>query len=675
MKKIVLSLLFIIVLVVGGGIALLFTKAGNNLLRPYIEAQLQKNLPIEVKLERFNISPTDILFKLADGSIVKVSGDLSLLSQSFDLDYDVRIKDLASLKPLTGADLRGPFTTHGKVVGDLHEFNVKGTSDVAKSETKYEVAIKELEPKSVVAAVKNASVADLLYMVKQPRFVKGSLNVNAKLDDLDPEHLKGVVDAKLQNGIVDRTLMKKSFGVDLPKTTIDSITKANLNGAKVTIDSKTTSNLLKLLLNGTLKTDKLATDLAYDLKISNLELLKPITKADVRGSFSTKGRVVGDEKKMVIQGTSDVAASNTNYKVVLNHFQPKSVQVSIADAKLAKILYMLKQPLYADARIDSSIHLTNLEPNHLAGEIVSKVRDGRTNPQVLKKEFDLADAKVSFNVDQTTHISGGVATSDVNVRSSVANVTTTKATFDLKTGKLKAPYVAVVPDLDKLYFVTKQHMRGKIKVTGVVEKDKDFVVTAHSQTLGGKIDAKMVNDNLKADIKGVKFTALTEMLLYPKVFASTLNATLHYNIATKKGKLLAKALDGHILPNKMSFLLQQMANFDITKEVYKETTLTSDINNKKIVSDLDMKSRLTHITAKNALVDLEKEYINAKLAIDIKGKPVYVKLKGKLTSPNVSLDAGAIVKQRAKKAIQKKLQKQLKGKLPGDASKLLNKLF
>ena len=675
MKKIVLTLLILIVAVVGVVAGLVFTKAGNEMLRPYIEAQLQKNLPIGVKLERFTISPADIALMLEDGSYVKVNGELSLLRQSFDLRYDVHIKDLATLKPLTNAELRGPFATQGTVKGDLKAFDVEGKSDVAKSSTNYKVQIENLEPKSVIASVQKASVAELLYMVNQPRFVQGALNVDAKLTDLDPEHLKGNLLAKLENGVVDRKLLKKSFGVELPQTTIASETKVNLEGKQVVLDSKTDSNLLKLLINGIVKTDEMATDLNYDLKIARLELLKPVTNAPLRGSFATKGKIVGNEEKMVIQGSSDVAGSDTGYKVELAHYQPKSLHATIKNAKLAKILYMVEQPHYADAIVNSTISLTSLDPNNLRGAVETKVRNGVTDPKVLKKEFDLANAKIRFEADQKTSLEGTVAVSDVAVRSSVANVTTTKAKFYLPSGKLEAPFVAVIPDLNKLYFVTKQHMKGKLKITGEVKKDKDLIVTAHSDTLGGSVDAKLVNDDLKADVKGVQFTELTDMLLYPRVFTSTLNATLNYNIATKKGKLLANALDGRILPNKMSFLLQQMANFDITKEVYKKTTLTSNINDKVIVSDLDMQSRLTHITSKGAVLDLNKEYVNAKLAIDIKGKPVYVKIKGKLKSPNVSLGAGSIMKERAKKAIEKKLEKNLKGKLPGDAGKLLNNLF
>jgi hypothetical protein len=247
----------------------------------------------------------------------------------------------------------------------------------------------------------------------------------------------------------------------------------------------------------------------------------------------------------------------------------------------------------------------------------------------------------------------------------VANLVTKGAKFDLKNGVLDSKYTLIISDLNKLYFATKQKMRGSLKVEGAVKKAKNLIVTANSNTLGGKVNIKMVDEDLKAALKGIKVVELTDMLYYPKVFDSIMDANLDYNLASKKGKLLAKAFDGKILPNQMTFLLNQMAKFDITREIYKETVLKSDINDKVIISNLDMKSRLTHITSKNALTDLNKNYIDAKLQIDIKGKPLYVKIKGKIDSPKVSLDAKSLLKDRAKKEIEKRLKDKAGDKIKG----------
>ncbi len=673
MKKVLVAILSLVFLAGALLAGLLFTSFGNNLLKKLIEKRLQQEIPVKTTLEQFSLFPLEISLKIADDSVVKVQGSVGL-DRKIDLAYDIKITDLSHLKKLINANVRGPLNTSGTIKGSFDNMKIEGVSDIAKSQTHYLVQVQNYEPKSVDAKVRNAKIASILYMIYQPPFMHGSLDVDAKLKDLDPKSLKGDLVATIKEAIVDRKLMKKEFGVDLPATKLRSDTHAKLLGDHIDIDSKTRSNLLSLDLKGLVKPEPLYTDIDYDLKIAKLELLKPMTKADVRGRFNTHGKIKGSKKEMVVRGVSDVAASATTYRVVLNNFTPKNVVASIDHMRLSKLLYMIKQPIYADGLIKSDIRLSSLDPNNLHGKIVSTITNGKTKPTVLKKEFGLNGANITFKIDQKTNLNKTIATSDIVATTSVANLEVKGAKFDLKKTALEAPYTLYVPDLNRLYFVTNRHMKGDLRVVGEVKKQKNLLVTAHSNTLGGKIDAKLLNDDLNAKVRGVQFTKLTDMLLYNRIFSSALDADLNYNIVTKKGKLQAIAKNGRILPNKMSFLLSQMAKFDITKEVYKKTTLNSNINDKIIVSDLDMISRLTHISAKGAKVDLGNNTMYAKLRVEIQGRPVYVKLKGRLDAPSVSIDAGSIVKERAKKVIEKKLKKQLGNKIP-DAAKSLLKLF
>ena len=409
-------------------------------------------------------------------------------------------------------------------------------------------------------------------------------------------------------------------------------------------------------------------DIAYDVDIAKLQELAPLLGQRLRGTLLTKGTIKGSKKRIDIIGDAHVVGSNTTYHMILDEFEPKSLDANISRAKLAQILYMLSLPHFADALIDSTIHLTNLEPEELGGSIISHVYNGKTDARVLQKEFNLTGAHITFKANQSTHIKNSIALSDIRVVSSVATLTTKGAKYNINKGILNANYLLHLPDLGKLYFATKQKMRGSLDIEGVVKKDSILLVTANTKTLGGDIAAKLLDNRLNAKLKNIQVVKLTHMLYYPKIFDSRMDADFHYNIATKKGVLHAKAFDGRILPNKMSFLLNQLAHFDITKEIYKVTKLDSTIDDKLILSNLDMKSRLTHISAQDAKIDLDRQKIDAKLRIEIQKRPVYVKLTGRLDSPNVKVDVKELIKSRAKKEIQKRL----KGKLPPAAKEILN---
>lgn len=668
MKKSILVLIVILLLVVGGVWGILFTKGGNELLKPRIEALLNEKLPVPVKLKNFTLSPLDIELGIGKESKITAKGEWSLLGQDLNISYDIDIARLEELEPLTGQKLRGPLHTWGRAFGKFKDFKVQGQSDLAKSRTSYDVGIRSFEPANLVATIQGARVEDLLYMADQPRFAIGAVDAKANVSDFEPEHLQGVVHAWLKGIQIDRGVMKKSFGVDLPKTRIEGDLLAKTEGSQLFVDSKVDSNLLKVLLKGTSDTKTLSTDMKYSVDVKELALLKPLTKMDLRGPVDAKGTITGDKKRLKITGITHVAGSSSDYELLLTNLEPASLQADIQKARLAKILYMVGQPRYADASIDSTIKLDNLAPKSLHGSIVTRITQGRTYPKAIQKAFDIKGADVRFSADQKSLIQKGVVTTDLKVDSSVAKLVSNKAIYDINHGTFDAKYEANIPDLAKLFFLTNQKMRGALKITGEAKKNKDLLLTAHTDTLGGSVDAKLLNEKLQAHIKNIQVVQLTHMLYYPKVFDSSMSADMDYDIATKKGKLLAKAYDGRILPNQMTFLLKQMANFDITKEIYKLTELNSTIDDKLILSDLDMKSRLTHISSHKALMDLAKRYVDAKLRIDIQHKPIYVKIKGAIDGPKVSIDAKSLVKQRAKKELKKRLE----NKLPGQVKGLLN---
>ncbi|WP_200762498.1 hypothetical protein [Nitrosophilus alvini] len=673
MKKTLVYMVVIIFFIIAALYGLLFTGAGNSMLKPVIESKINENLPQKIKLEVFSLTPSQFEIKavLGPSSYIEAKGSYAILDKSIDAVYDVKIKKLENLEPLIKTKLRGPFSTEGTVKGNEKKMVIKGKSDVADSDTSYSVTLSEFQPSNVEAAVKNAEIAKLLYMGVLPPFLKGKLNATVKLENLDPENLDGEIHAKVDKGTVDTALMKKDFNITLPKTEFKIYADAKLDKNIVNTDAKFVSNLAKINAKGDVDTKNLGIDIEYIVDIKELALLKPVTGADIRGAFYMKGNAKGDRKLLEITGSSNVANSKTLYSAVLKEFKPLSAKVSINGAKLEKLLYMLNRPKYAKADIDAKAMLTNLDPKKLEGNIELFVKNGITNPKVLKNEFNLTNANISFKAVQKAVIEKSIANATLKIASSVANMEVKKALFDLNSMKFGSDFKVDIPDLDKLYFATKQHLRGKLTIIGDIKKEKDLIVNAHSDTLGGTVDMKLVNDEVMKKLKGIKVTALTDMLMYPRVFDSTMDADLEYNLKTKKGVLNAKLLDGRILPNQMTFLLQQMAKFDITKEIYKETRVTSKINDKIIISDLDMQSRLTHITSKGAILDMKKNRVDAKLRIDIKDKPVYVKIKGDVNKPKVSVDARALLK----KEVEKKLQKELEKKVPKEFQEPLKEIL
>lgn len=665
MKKLFISLFGFLFLVAVGIYSLLFTSVGNSILSPFIESKINESLNIKATLKKFSLSPStiDIVLKLDKDSFIEAKGKYSLFSKSFDIDYDIKVINLALLKPIIEAKIRGPFATTGRAYGDLNVINIQGKTDVARSKSKYNVVLNEFKPTTLIAKIDNLHIQDILYMLYQPKFLAGTVQIDSNLNSLDPKNLKGTINLVMNNGVINREIFKKEFNVNLPKTTIKLEADANLNKTKIDYSTKILSNLAKITSNGLVDTKNLNFDLNYILNIKELALFQPIIDTKLQGPFNTKGIVKGDKNLLKIKGDSDIAASLTKYELFLKDLKPDSLILDIKKAKLQKLLYLASLPIYADADIDLRAKLDNLDIDNLLGDILFEIKNGKTFPKVLYEEFNLTDAKIGFEAISKTIFKNSVAKTNLSIDSSVAKADIKEAIFDIKNSTFALDFTLYVPDLDKLYFVTKKHLKGDIRIVGDVKKDKDLLVVAHSNILGGRIDFRLLNDELTKKIRGINVIELTNMLIYPKIFDSTMDADLSYNLASKKGKFIANLFDGRILPNKMTFLLNQMAKFDITKEIYKKITIDGKIDNKMIISNLEMQSRLTHISSKDAILDLDKNRVDAKLKIDIKKKPVYVKIRGDINKPKVSIDAKSIIKEKAKKEIIKKVPGKYKEQL------------
>ncbi len=425
---------------------------------------------------------------------------------------------------------------------------------------------------------------------------------------------------------------------------------------------------------GTIRLAAQAIDATYTVDIKELADLQKLTGAKLKGPFRTEGTIRGDKESMAVEGRSDVAQSDTRYRLELVSMKPNNLTATLSHLQIGRVLFMVGQPDYAEGDVDVEARITNLDPDRLDGTIVTKVRNGLLHPAPIKKDFNLTiPSDLTFKADIDTGLKGSEAVSKIDLVTSVARLSSKALRYDIKKGALHTDYRLDIPELGKLVFLTRQPMRGNLRVTGDAEiSKKGLRATAHSETLGGAIDALFENGVADVTVKNIQTVALTDMLLYPHVFDSRANAKLSYDTIKQLGTLHAELLNGQILPNKMSLILQQMANFDITKEVYERTTVDTKIIRKKLISDLYMKSRLTEIRSRKGQIDLENGTIDTTLLIKIRKTEVPVEIKGAITEPKIKVKTSALLRSKAKEELKKHLPKELE-KSP--AGELLKGLF
>lgn len=403
--------------------------------------------------------------------------------------------------------------------------------------------------------------------------------------------------------------------------------------------------------------------------LSELQALLPIALA---GALSSEGRFIVSPNALEVDGKVQLPHSLVHITAQqANTNSPISAQVS-GDMALTDLSTLLKQPHIASgtAKLAASAEIPRQRPLQLNGQAMLNLTDGKLHHQAFNALTEQAlPQDVNFQLNSQTEILSGNSLTQLKLNSDLANMQLTDARYQLGGNQFNTQHSLIMNDLTRLAFITQTPLHGSIKVTGDADyqfNTKALKVTANSDTLGGRVTTQLVNQQFNAQLQDLSAVKVSKLLGMKPVFKSRLDGKLAYALDQQQGDFSALLTDGQILPNDVSALLNQAARFDITREVYKTVTTSGQIRQKVITADLDMQSNLTHITSQAARIDLAQSQLDVLLNVDVQGLKLPVRLKGALTSPDVSADFSGVLEQslkhNAEKAAQEAIEKE-KGKL------------
>lgn len=683
MKKLFFSLTILIVVILGGIYALLFTSSGNSYLASIIEDKVNEGQQdVNLKVNDFKLTMSDILFKatIDDNSVINIEGELALLAKSVDLKYDINIKDLSKLQNITKQKLNGSFSTQGIIKGNQEKAVVKGDSKVASSNTKYDITLVDFKPSNILFNMKNAKIEELLYLVNQPIYANGKYTIDANIKNANIGSLDGLINTKITNGVLNAKVINKELKQN-PKTPIlfvgDTSTKLSGNQADIVVDfSSSLANLDIKKANINLETSEINSD--YTLFVKNLSKLETLINQKFNGSFTTKGNVNIKDGVIQVNGGTDIFSSDTNYDIKVANSKPQNINLKVNTAKIESILSLINQPIYAKGKMNIDAKIKSADIANLDGKIVTTILESTVNNPIVNKNFNQKlKSPLVFKGDVITNLSGTKAISKVDLDTTVTNLDMAKAVYDISKAEFTSDYTINFTDLSKLYDLTQQKLRGSAKLNGNIKQGKDLLsVDGSSKLFGGDITFNLLNDDFKAKIDGVEVKDLTHMLYYPEVFTSKSNIDVNYNLATKNGKVDGNLIDGQFIKNEFSDIIATFAKFDLTKEIYEKVELKSEINDNIINSFVDMKSKYTIIKVPSSTIDTKKNTVNALVQAKITKYSFDTKIKGSLSNPKISVDTDAFLKEKIKKKTdkyKKKFEEKLQKKL-GKQFKL-DKLF
>lgn len=637
---------------------LLFTSPGNAIIAPFVEQKINSKLPFESKLETFRLDTDsfEITLLLTPGNRLSAVGTYSLFSQAFRVAYRLRFDNLEALKALTGTPLYGRLHTDGEAVGDPKNIHVSGTSDIASSETAYDITLVDGAPKTVSAKIRHAATEILLSMIGKAPYAVASLDLDADIKTFDPKALEGGIVVKLASGHIDTALMRRDFNITLPKTTVTASANVTLHDGTIRYETDLASNLAAVTSSGMIAPKPLKADLAYDIDFRELALLAPLTNVSLRGPLRLSGTVKGDETLLKVKGKSDIAQSRTDYRLQFKAYALQSAEADIRTLKLGRLLYLAGQPAYLrTGTLDAKIRIPNAAGGALDGTVTTAIRQAAIDGKTAAREFGFKRRpQITFASQSSSVLKGNRIDTRVTLDSNIMKLDIADARYDLKQMKLTSDYRVAVADLDTLYFATERHLRGGIEMNGHVEKGAHLRMSAASDTLGGHIDAELDNKDLRADLSGLNTRRVLHMLIYPEVFDAAMDGNLTYDIGTKKGEVKAKLKNGYFTKNTAFDLLRQYSSVDLYKERFTGNTLAR-VHDKRIDADMTLRSNRSSLKTKHAKIDSAANTIDANIHLNANNNPVDFRLKGDLNRPKVSIDAGKLIEREAGKQINRLL--------------------
>ena len=679
-KKVFFGFLTLILVLLVAVSVLLWTPFGNDILKPQLQAQIDKYSPIPATLEVFKLrfSSFEIELNAFENKNVSITakGDYSLFGWSINGLLNVLIKNPSMIKELKSVHLNENFAIENIIRGKFNDFTIFTKSNIADGTIDIETKIENYSiPTKIIASISALRLESLLNLAGQKAYATGILNIKANIVGNTDYNFTGNMNAEILKGRMNEKLIKKDFKVTIPRTTDFSVNQsASFENKAIKHNFNFISQIGNITSSGNTFIETLKTNSSYDINISDLSPFSPMAGMPLRGSFRTNGKIQGGKDWLNIDGKSDFASGSTTYSLSLENFtKPKDALVTIRGLKINEVLYTLYKPIYAKASMDAKIDLKQLSGD-ISGTYSHSIR-GDALKSTLKKEFDMnPSSDIHFTHSANIALTKGVGELNANLISDIAEFSIDKAKLNINNFAINAPYKFIVSDLKKIAFITSKQLKGNIVATGNAKyADSKISADLNSDILGGKLNATL-NDNI-ADIKlnNIKANKMLDMLNYQQFFDSTMNGTIRYDIATSKGNLEFLASNGHFTQNKLMKLIKSTIKFDATKEIYDSVKLDGNIDKKAINASLNAVSKNTSITAKNAKLNLATDAINAYLNIRVKNDELGFYIKGKSSSPNISLDAQKATKTILNHTLGKEKTDALKDKAKNAIDKALSR--
>lgn len=606
-------ILGILVIFLGGGYFLAFTQSGNNILKPYIEDFVSKKIQKEVKVEKFSLK-TDHLslqVKVSNEANLIVDGDINIFKQWFDLIYQLHAQNLKTPTII----IRDKLQVQGNIKGSIDDFIAKGDGNAFGSNLNFNIHLLDKMPLDGTINAKGIETAKVLELIGKPAYTSGLVDIDAEIKN-DKGELLGGVNMLINTSKIDEELILKDFNITLPKGTTyvgkiyGKVQDNNLNLTSQIVSTLATFKTTNTDIN--LKTSDIKSD--FLLKVDKLEKLATLTKKKLFGSITVTGDIQKNGKDLVLNAKSDIFDGQFKSKLYNN-----ALTASATNLQIKKILAFLGEPAMAYGVIDFDASVDDIKKENKNGGLNLNLKNGELVGSLMRSKFDLNfPAITNFSTSLVGKLTKDIVDLKTDFKSTLANIKAENSSINLTTNDISSDFKIDIENLNSIGRVLNQDLKGSFSINGDIKlKDNSLSFDAHTQSLGGNIDATMKNDQLNASLKDVSVERILSLLNKP-IFAkgsmnavadfsnlkeNNLNGTFNYTL--NNGLLLGKGL-------------KEIANIDFPDSSPFAIKSDIDVKNGFATFINSVNSDLASLPEFKGTYDINKKLLQSKYHIDIK---------------------------------------------------------
>jgi hypothetical protein len=595
--RIVVSVFLIFSFLLFGGLYLLFSSDGNDLLRPYVNQYLAKNVKgVKVEVLKFRLKPDfiGVNARVNDSVYLHALGDVALFQQQFDVNYTLTAEAIET-KQVT---LDTPISIKGKVKGTAERMHIQGEGKAFDSNITYSLALIETVPTNIKVDVNRAKLASIFALAKQKPFVDGYVTLHANMPQLDVNNVEGNATVVVEEGIFKRDLIEKEFNVTLPaKSSFVANLQATTENKKVLIGGKIDSSLATLLLkDGLYDLDKESLKSGYHLEIADMQILKPIVKQPLEGELKLDGRIGYTHGDVLFTGTSKsfsgesyVSFNGKRAEVKLKEVETQTLLKKLGQATL---LQTLREAKVTPHKTNANVLLTTLNP--LKGNFNIKL------PATLEESGK--SYPVTTLVDGT--VKEGSLTAKVEVKSEVMQLSAKEIVYHLKKGTLHSTLDIAIDNLATLAPVVKQPLQGEFKATGEVRMKEGGLldVQLSTQSFGGKGEVSVKGERVDAQLQDVNTATLLRKLGQSELLQTLQESKLLV------GKSSATVTLSSVEKLKGNFTLKNSATLN---KIPMKISLSGTVANEQVKAKLNVESSAIKMDSQDIHYNLPKSLLKA----------------------------------------------------------------